>query len=424
MQIIDYKPRLIETKFDDYLSSFGAVCVEGPKYCGKTWTSLSRAKSVSYLSDPTNNFQTRTVAKLNPDFVLTGEAPHLIDEWQEVPPLWDAVRFRVDQTKNKGLYILTGSATPNHKGILHSGTGRIAKLEMTTMSLYETGDSTGQVSLMDLFNGSDISYACGESNLDKLIFFAVRGGWPGNLNTNTKNCSNLAREYLQTVLQDDIYHLDGVERDTSKLQSLITSLARNESTIVSNNTLRRDMMAKDDISISTETVSEYLAILQRLFLIYEQESYAPNLRSSRRALKSPKRHFVDPSLAVAALHANCAKLANDLNTFGFVFEALCVHDLNIYSQYNDGEVFHYRDAKNNEVDAIVELADGRFGAIEIKLGAHQIDEAASNLLKFAQIMANESDKAPDFLAVICGMTNYAYRRPDGVYVVPITALRP
>lgn len=424
MQLKDYRTRLIETKLDDYLSTFSAVCIEGPKYCGKTWTALSRAKSVAYLADPSNNFQTRAVAKLNPELVLQGTTPRLIDEWQEVPPLWDAVRFYADQTREKGLYILTGSATPNHKGILHSGTGRIAKVKMTTMSLYETGDSSGQVSLQDIFAEKTIDCLCNEVNLEQLIYLAVRGGWPGNIGISEKRCGNLASEYLQTVLQDDLYHLDDIDRDAVKMKSLITSLARNESTIVANTTLRRDMAAKDNVSISAETVTDYLLVLQRLFLINEQASYAPNLRSSRRALKAAKRHFIDPSLAVAALNANCAKLYNDLHTFGFIFESLCVHDLDIYAKCNDAELFHYRDAKNNEVDVIIELKDGRYGAFEIKLGAHQIDEAAQNLLKFQKIMQAESDKTPTILAVICGMSNYAYRRSDGVYVVPLTALKP
>lgn len=418
-----YKNRLIEMKLDEYLESFGAVCIEGPKFCGKTWTGLSRSNSVVYMGNPENNFQNRTLAQINPGFVLEGDTPHLIDEWQEVPPIWDAVRFEVDKSRGKGKFILTGSATPNHKGIMHSGTGRIGKLRMTTMSLFEIGDSTGVVSLEKLFSGEFEDTITGEVKLVDLISFVVRGGWPDDINISKNIWGNTAKEYLKTVVDEDMFSVDGVKRDSRKVWALLHSLARNESTVVSNATLRRDIAQMDGESIDSDTISDYLNIFNRLFILDDQSAFNTKLRSSRRILKSSKRHFVDPSLAVAALGATNEMLFNDLNTFGFLFEALCEHDLKIYANSINANLFHYRDEKGNEVDAIIELSDGTWGAFEIKLGANQIEKAAEDLLKFKAIMEKEGDRPPSILCVICGLSNAAYRRPDGVYVVPITALR-
>ncbi|MCM1048336.1 MAG: DUF4143 domain-containing protein [Clostridiales bacterium] len=419
-----YRDRLIEKHFDEYMQTFGAVCIEGPKYCGKTWTGRSRAESAAFIGDPANNFQTRTMAQLSPDLVLEGDNPRLIDEWQEVPPLWDAIRFEVDKDNKKGKYILTGSATPNHKGIMHSGTARIGKVRMATMSLFETGDSTGRVSLKELFEGQMTAQATGEVSLKQLIYYVVRGGWPGNLETPQETCGKLAVEYLKAVVDDDMYKVDGIKRDSRKVWSLIRSLGRNESTLVSNSTLRKDMGAIDEITIDPDTVSDYLDILNRLFLLDDQPAYSTHLRSSRRLLKSAKRHFIDPSLAVAALSATPEMLYNDLNTFGFLFENLCEHDLKIYAEYNDAALYHFRDEKGNEADAVIEFPDGNWGAFEIKLGAHQIDAAAGELLELKRIMEKEGDNPPKVLCVICGMTNMAYKREDGVFVIPITALKP
>jgi predicted AAA+ superfamily ATPase len=419
-----YKERLIEKQLDEYMQTFGAVCIEGPKYCGKTWTGRSRSESAAFIGNPANNFQTRTMASLSPDLVLQGDNPRLIDEWQEVPPLWDAIRFEVDKDSKKGKFILTGSATPNHKGIMHSGTARIGRVRMTTMSLFETGDSSGKISLKSLFEGQMVPQATGDVTLKQLIYYVVRGGWPGNLGTPESTCGNLAIEYLKAVVDDDMHKVDGVKRESRKVWSLIRSLGRNESTLVSNSTLRKDMGAMDEIAIDSETVSNYLDILNRLFLLDDQPAYSTKLRSSRRLLKSAKRHYIDPSLAVAALAATPEMLYNDLNTFGFVFENLCEHDLRIYAEYNGARLYHFRDEKGNEVDAVVEFPDGTWGAFEIKLGANQVDAAASGLLELKRIMEKEGDNPPKVLCVICGMTNMAYRREDGVFVVPITALGP
>lgn len=419
-----YKTRLIEKQFDEYMDVFGAVCIEGPKYCGKTWTARSRSESAAFIGDPTNNFQTRTMAQMSPSLVLDGVFPRLLDEWQEVPPLWDAVRFEVDRDNKKGKYILTGSATPNHKGIMHSGTGRIAKIRMQTMSLYETGDSSGKISLQDLFDDRLNPSATGEVELKDLIYYAVRGGWPGNMDVPVSACGDIAKEYLKAVVDDDMFKVDGVKRDSRKVWALLHSLGRNESTIVSNSTIRKDISSIDDEQIDVDTIADYLNVFNRLFVIDDQPAYSTKLRSSRRMLKSAKRHFVDPSLAVAALGATEDMLYNDLNTFGFIFESLCEHDLKIYAECIGGKLFHLRDEKGNEADAVVELADGNWGAFEIKLGANQIEGAAAELLKIKSIMEKEGDNPPKVLCVICGMSNMAYKRDDGVYVVPITALKP
>lgn len=417
-----YKERLIDKKIEEYMKGFGAVCVEGPKWCGKTWTSLNHANSVCYIASPANNFQNRTMAELSPDLVLKGEVPRLIDEWQEVPAIWDAVRFEVDKDKSKGKIVLTGSSTPKRKGILHSGAGRIGRIRMNTMSLFESGDSSGAVSLKEMFEKDLQPVVTGEVKLDQLIYYVVRGGWPGNMEVDIETAKNLPTEYLKAVIEDDMYNTDGIKRDFRKVKSLLHSLGRNESTIVSNNTLRKDMMTYDEIGIDSNTIAEYLDVFERLFLLDDQPAFAANLRSSRRVLKSPKRHFCDVSLAVAALEATPEMLLNDLHTFGFLFEALCEHDLKIYAENNGGKLFHYRDEKNNEIDAVVEMPDGKWGAFEIKLGANQIENAAKELLKMKEIMEKEGTE-PSLLCVICGMTNMAYTREDGVRVVPITALK-
>lgn len=417
-----YRERIIDTQIKEYMETFGAVCIEGPKWSGKTWTSLNHAMSVSYIASPENNFQNRMLAEMSPDLVLKGELPRLIDEWQEVPPIWDAVRFEVDKDGKKGKYILTGSSTPKRKGVLHSGAGRIGRIKMRTMSLYETGDSSGQISLKELFDRKIDPTLTGESSLEKLIYYIVRGGWPGNIGVDVQAAKTLPREYLKAVVEDDMYNTDGIRRDSRKVWSLIHSLGRNESTLVSNAVLRKDMMAYDEMEIDPDTIAEYLDVFKRLFLLEEQPAYAPNLRSSRRVLKSPKRHFIDVSLAVAAIEATPEMLFEDLHTLGFLFEALCEHDLAIYAEANGGKLFHYRDQKDKEIDAVVEMPDGRWAAFEIKLGANQIDAAAKELLNMKRIMEEEG-KAPSALVVICGMTNAAYTREDGVVVLPITALK-
>lgn len=419
----EYKPRIIDKKIKEYLSVFGAVCVEGPKWCGKTWSSSYHSKSEIMIGDPDGNFQNRHLAEMSPSLVLEGETPRLIDEWQEVPPLWDAVRHKVDQKSEKGQFILTGSATPNHKGIMHSGAGRIARLRMRPMSLYESGNSSGKVSLEDLCKGNLTPAMTGEVDLHKITEFIYRGGWPGNTDIPIDKAGLLPNEYLKAVIEDDVYRIDGIKRDVSKMNLLLKSLARNESTTVTNKTLKADVKAIDDEDIDTDTISVYLDIFTRLFLLDNQPPFASNIRSSVRLKQAEKRHFADPSLACALLKATPDRLINDLETLGFLFEALCERDLRIYADSFDAKLYHYQDYNNREIDAVIELSDGKWCAFEIKLGANQIDKAAESLLNLKKSIEEEGGIAPSVLCVICGLSNAAYIRDDGVFVVPITALK-
>lgn len=419
-----YRPRIIDNKIEEYLGVFGALCIEGPKWCGKTWTASFHSRSEIYLGDPAGNFQNRNLAELSPDLVLQGETPRLIDEWQEAPPLWDAVRFHVDQSSEKGLFILTGSSTPNHKGILHSGAGRIARIRMRPMSLYESGNSSGMVSLGDLCADRMESVMTGEVRLTDLIGYILRGGWPASLGLSIKEASLLPRQYLDAIVDDDVYRIDGVKRDTTKIRLLLRSLARNESTTATNRSLKNDVKEKDDEDIDVDTIASYLDIFSRLFLIENQQPFSSKIRSSVRVKQAEKRHFADPSLAAALLGATEEKLLGDLNTLGFLFEALCERDLRIYTDAFGGQLYHYQDYQNREVDAVIQLPGGEWCAFEIKLGANQIDEAAAVLVKLKNDIAKEPGGIPPkVLCVVCGMSNAAYKRADGVYVVPITALR-
>ncbi len=423
MEREDYRPRLIDNIIDSYLEAFGAVCVEGPKWCGKTWTSSYHCKSEIMLGNPDGNFQNRQLAQMSPSLVLEGETPRLIDEWQEVPQLWDAVRYKVDQSGNKGQFILTGSATPNHKGILHSGAGRIAKLRMRPMSLFESGNSSGDISLKDICEGRIEPKISGEVDLRKLIDFIIRGGWPANQETTLKQAAYLPIQYIRAVLDDDVYRIDNVKRDKHKMELLLRSLARNEATTVTNKKLKNDIKEIDDEDIDVETVSAYLDVFQRLFLTDNQKPFEAKLRSSIRIKQAEKRHLSDPSLAAALLNATPEMLLNDLNTLGFLFEALCERDLKIYAESFDAELYHYQDYNNNEMDAVIAMPDGKWCGFEIKLGANQIDMATENLIKIKNEIKASGGIAPDSLCVICGLSNAAYQRPDGVFVVPITALR-
>lgn len=419
----EYRPRIIDDKIEQYLLAFGAVCIEGPKWCGKTWTSSFHSKSSIYLGDPDGNFQNRRLAEMSPSIVLEGDAPRLIDEWQEVPALWDAVRYQVDQSAEKGRFILTGSATPIHKGILHSGAGRIARLRMRPMSLYESGDSDGAVSLEKLCGREMQPAMTGEVDLKKLIGCIIRGGWPAGIEMDFEHAAYLPSEYLDAVLEDDIYRMDGIKRDSSKMRLLLRSLARNESTTVTNKALKNDVKETDHEDIDLETVAVYLDIFKRLFLLDNQPPFGAGIRSSVRVKQAEKRHLSDPSLACALLKATPEKLLGDLETLGFLFEALCERDLKIYGEAFGASLYHYQDYRNREIDAVLELKDGDWCAFEIKLGANQIDGAAENLLKIDREIEAEGGKRPKIMCVICGLSNAAYRREDGVYVVPVTSLR-
>ena len=418
-----YRPRLIDVSIARTLRTTGAVCIEGPKWCGKTWSALNQANSWVDLSDAHGNFQNRRLAKTDPNLVLEGDAPHLVDEWQEVPKLWDAVRTAVDSGQKKGMFILTGSSTPVRKGILHSGTDSMATLRMHTMSLYESGDSIGTASISDMFGNRFRSSRTGDVDLRDLIYLTVRGGWPASIGVTREDASVIGRQYLASMRDEDFEKIDGVKRDADRVRMLIRSLARNESTLASKSKLASDIKEEDGWGPAENTVNDYLGILNRMFLIEDQPAFNPGLRSSYRVGKTAKRHLADPSLAAAAMGANIENLFRDLNTFGLLFEALCERDLRVYSQSLGGTIGHYRDGRGNEIDTAVQLPDGRWGAFEIKLGMNQVDKAAEDLLELTEKIRKDEGKVPEFLCVIVGLSSYAYRREDGVYVVPITALR-
>ena len=416
-----YKPRVIDSAVCRYLSTFGAVCIEGPKWCGKTWTSSFHSKSEFLIGDPANNFQNRALAEISPSIVLEGETPRLLDEWQEVPSIWDAVRYTVDGRAEKGQFILTGSSTPKRKGVLHSGAGRIGRLRMRTMSLYESGESSGTVSLEELCNGKITPAMTGEVSLRDLAYYTVRGGWPGNLNVAPENASLLPQSYLDAILDDDSQRIDDKKYDVTKMRLLLRSLARNESTTAAKKKLLNDIREFDDEAIDMDTIATYLDVFDRLFLLDNQLPFSANIRSSVRVKQAEKRHFCDPALACALLKATPDKLIGDLETFGFLFEALVERDLKIYAESFGANLYHYQDYNNKEIDAVVELKDGKWCAFEIKLGANQIDKAATELVALRNDIEKNGGVAPSVLCVICGLSNAAYVRPDGV--VPITALK-
>lgn len=421
----NYKDRLVDNDINELLTMFGAISIEGPKYCGKTWTALNHANSSVLLtkSDDANSDYQR--ALLDRKLIYTNEHPELIDEWQSIEQIWDDVRTRCDEDGIPGKFILTGSSVPaDPRKIFHSGAGRIYRLNMYTMSLYESDDSEGCVSLMDLFENKEIASNLKiKPTLEKYADLIVRGGWPASLNYEPKKYYRLTESYLEDVLNHDINY-DGVVRDKEKMRMLLRTLARNETTLVTNEKLINDIEKytnEKSYQVSKNTVADYLSVLENIHLIKNQLPYSENIRSSVRVGKNVKRHFVDPSLACAALGIKQEHLLKDLETLGFMFEALVERDLQIYIEYLGGRLYHFHDNNSgNEVDAIVELRDGEYGAIEVKLGVGHIEDAANNLLNFTKYC----DKKPKFLCVISGMIEYAYQRRDGVYVIPITALKP
>lgn len=424
MENKEYIKRIIDSQVSKYLKLFGAVSIEGPKYCGKTWVGRHHCKSEVLLRTKTGETSNDVeLAKIKPSLILAGEKPRLIDEWQEATNLWDEIRYDVDKTGLKGQYILTGSSTPKKDGILHSGAGRYGKLFLRTMSLYESGDSSGKVSLFDICNGKDICVNTGEVDLIKLIGLTVRGGWPANISYTPSESKLLVKQYINLIIEDDLYRLDHIKRDKRKVMLLLKSLARNECTTVSNLSLKKDISDVDSEDIDIDSVVSYLDALDRLYLFDNDELFSVNIRSSLRVKKSQKRHFVDPSIACALLNVSEQSLLNDLNTFGFLFESLVSRDLKIYASSFNAQTYHYQDYKNNEIDQIIELEDGEWCAFEIKLGAKDIEKGANNLIKIKNEIIKNNGKPPKIMCVICGLTNAAYIRPDGVYVVPITALK-
>ena len=420
----DYKERLIDKKIERYLDTFGAILIEGPKWCGKTWTALNHAESAAYVTETS----TKRLALINPKNIFSDKRPQLIDEWQIVPSIWDSVRHECDRGKGPGNFILTGSTTLKKeiqgKQVYHSGAGRIARLKMETMSLYESLDSSGVVSITDMLENKNINKNTGEVKIRDLATLLIRGGWPESLKVKKENYPLILKSYIDSILNVELDEEEKV-RDKNKMNMLLKSLARNESTIVSNKTIIKDIEEYEtgnDILSSRTTLLDYLDFLERLHLIENQESYSSNYRSPERVGKSVKRHFVDPSLVCSLLNLNVDKLIGDLNTFGFLFEALVERDLRIYMDYLDGKIYHFRDNVSGlEVDTILEFEDGEYAAVEIKLGYNEVDEAIKNLKEFY----NNMIKKPKFMCVIVGVLEAAYKDPDtSIYVVPITALKP
>ena len=419
-----YKSRIIDSLVKRYLKIFGAVCIEGPKCCGKTWTSSYHSNSEFLVVDPSGNFSNRLLAEIEPYTVLQGKTPRLIDEWQEVPSLWDATRAFVDKTSEKGILILTGSSTPKSKGVIHSGTGRIKSIKMNTMSLYESGDSNGDVSLSELIINKFEPMITKETSLLDLAYLIVRGGWPGNLDVSEEDSSVLADGYMENVMKYDLKKLDDGEfYNEHKTKLILKSLARNESTTASNSSILNDILENDNESISKNTLSKYLDALNRMFLFNNQEPFSPNIRSSLRVKQSEKRHFSDPAMACAMLKLTPHKMLSDLNTFGFMFESLVERDLSIYAQAIGAKLYHYQDYKGNEIDAVIELDDGNWCAIEIKLGHNKVEEASKNLQKVCDEIVKHGGKQPIIKCVIYGVGNKIYQDKNGVYVFPITSLK-
>jgi len=423
MEIKNYRKRIVDQKLKMYLESFGAVLIEGPKWCGKTWTGKNAARSEFLLADPKGNFNNKSLASINPELALVGENPRLIDEWQEVPSIWDAVRGTVDETSDKGQFILTGSATINKNKYIHSGTGRISRLRMRPMSLYESGKSDGKISLYDICHGKAKDCFTGDIELDKILEYILVGGWPSSINLDLAHGLLLPKEYINSVINEDINRIDNIKRDKHKVELLFRSLARNEATTVTNTTLKKDIVEKDSDDINIDTITDYLNLFNNLYLIENIPPFSSKVRSSLRVKQNEKRHFVDPSLSCALLSLTKDKLLEDLEYVGFLFESLVERDLLTYVDSFNAKLYHYQDYKNNEIDAVIELDDGNWCAFEIKLGANKINEAANNLIKINKKIENEGGKPAKSLCVICGLTNAAYMRPDGVYVVPITSLK-
>lgn len=416
-----YRPRLIDNRMKFYLSAFPAVVVEGPKWCGKTWTSTMCAKSVFMMADPSNNFSNREIARLDVNKALEGAAPHLIDEWQEVPAVWDAVRYRADERNEKGQFILTGSATPQLKGVVHSGTGRIATLSMHPMSLQESGDSADAVSVRDVCDGKDIGVITVPTpSVERLVELVVRGGWPGSVGLPLEQAISIPREYVDNIARIDINRLDGIERDSEKVRKCLRSLARNESTTASTSTIRDDIAEVGDSSLGIHTVAAYLDAFRRLFLTNDIAPFSTFLRSPLRIKQTPKRHFCDPSLAAALLDASPGALMKDMRTFGFLFESMAARDLEIYAESMDAKLRHYQDYDGNEIDAVIQFPDGSWSGFEVKLNPADVDETAERLNKLA---AKFVRNPPRSLAVVVGVHGIARRRDDGIYVLPLTALR-
>lgn len=424
-EIKNYRKRIADDILKRKLEGKGAVLIEGPKWCGKTTTAEQVASSVLYMDDPEKKSQNIAMAEMNPKRLLKGDSPRLIDEWQLAPKLWDAIRFEVDHRSELGQFILTGSAVPPEtKDIAHTGTGRFTWLTMRTMSLFESGDSTGEVSLKELFESPETIDGESTIDLDRLAFLVCRGGWPQAIDMRDEIALDQAIDYYDAVVHSDINRVDNVNKNPERVKRLMRSYARNQGTQVANTVLANDVMANDGASIDDDTIASYVNALKKIFVVEDMPAWNPNLRSKTAIRSSDTRYYTDPSIAAAALGIVPQDLVADLNTFGFLFETMCVRDLRVFADAIGGTVYHYRDKDGLECDAVVHLRNGSYGLIEIKLGGDTlIDDGARTLSTLAQKIDTDKMKAPAFSMVLVGIGDYAYRRPDGVYVVPIGSLR-
>ena len=422
MELNAYLSRICDSELESALQSSGAVLIEGPKWCGKTSTASKAANSMIYLQDPDNARSYLAMADTKPSLLRKGATPRLIDEWQVAPVLWDAVRFHIDQKAERGQFILTGSAVPPENATAHTGTGRISRIRMRPMSLFESRESNGQISLRRLFEGKqEDTGAISGLTIEQIAYVICRGGWPASIDPGGGAALRMAADYVEAIINQDVSRVDGVEKNPERVRLLLRSLARNLSTAASYQTIKQDMEA-NDIGLSDKTISSYMNALRRIFVIEDLPAWSPSIRSKTAIRTSEKRHFADPSIATAVLRTNPDGILTDFEYFGFLFESLCTRDIRIYAQSNDGDTFHYRDKTGLESDLIVRLRDGRWAAIEVKLGNRQIEEAAGNLLALKKRIDEQKMGEPSFLMVITGGSN-AYLRKDGVWVVPVGCLR-
>ena len=417
----EYLPRIVDLEINESMEVMGAILIEGCKWCGKSTTAIHHAKTIVEFQNPDKKEEYDNIRDTKPSLFLKGEKPLLFDEWQMYPVVWDSIRTDVDHTRLKGQYILTGSAKPKEGETMHTGTGRFARILMRPMSLYESKESTGEVSFEDILKGKDIE-GVSKLTLEDIASIIVRGGWPASLDIKSDAKYKIAKQYVSSLIHEEVKNVDGVERNPEKMKSVLIALARNISTPASDKTLEDDVKNVFNEEISRPTLTDYINTLEKLFVIENIKATNLNFRSKYAIRTKAKKEFVDPSIATAILEISPSDLIKDLNTFGFLFEALCIRDLLIYTQSYGGDITFYRDETNFEIDAIFRTSSGKWGAIEIKLGAGYIDEAAKNLLKFKEKVDTNKVGEPAFLMVLTGST-YSYRRKDGVYVVSIGTLK-
>ena len=420
-----YKARIVDDMLKDKLESKGAVVIEGPKWCGKTTTAMQVAGSILRMDEPGKRETNIQMSEIDPGRLLKGNVPRLIDEWQIAPKLWDAARYEVDTRGEEGQFILTGSAVPiESREITHSGTGRFTWLMMRPMSLFEAGDSTGEVSLNQLFKNPNVIDGMNNLSLERLAFLICRGGWPHAVGMKDKPALFQAEDYYEAVIKSDINRADGVSKNPERVKRLMRSFARNQGTQISNTMLRDDIVSNDTESLNEDTIASYVNALKNIFVVEDMPAWNPNLRSKTSIRTSDTRYYVDPSIASASLGIGPKDLTNDLNTMGLLFETLCVRDLRVYAESIGGNVLHYRDKSGLECDTVIHLKNGRYGLAEIKLGGQRfIEDAAENLKSLSNKIDTSKIPAPSFLMIVIGIGEFAYKREDGIFIVPIGCLK-